>query len=38
MIILKRAMHVWTELGTKEVLHEEGTSERRAVVLRSSRI
>jgi hypothetical protein len=38
MTILKRAMRMWTELGTKEVLHEDGTSERRAVVLRSSRI
>jgi hypothetical protein len=38
MTIWKRAMRLWTELGTKEVLHEDGTSERRAVVLRSSRV
>ena len=38
MSILKRAMRRWAELGTREVLHEDGTRERRPVILRSSRV
>ncbi len=38
MNILKRAVRRWAELGTREVVHEDGTSERRQVVIRSSRI
>ena len=38
MDILKRAARLWTELGTKEVVHEDGTRERRPVVIRSSRV
>jgi hypothetical protein len=38
MNILKRAMRRWAELGTREVVHEDGTSERRPVVVRSSRV
>ncbi len=38
MNILKRAVRLWTELGTREVFHEDGTSERRPVVIRSSRV
>ena len=38
MNILKRAVRRWAELGTKEVLHEDGTSERRQVIVRSSRV
>ncbi len=38
MNILKRAVRLWTELGTREVFHEDGTSERRAMVIRSSRV
>jgi hypothetical protein len=38
MNILKRAVRRWTELGTKEVVHEDGTSERRPVIVRSSRV
>ena len=36
MNILKRAVRRWAELGTKEVFHEDGTSERRQVIVRSS--
>jgi hypothetical protein len=35
---LKRAVRRWAELGTKEVVYEDGSSERRPVVLRSSRV
>ncbi len=38
MNILKRVRRLWTELTTEEVLHEDGTSERRSMVLRSSRL
>ena len=38
MNILKRAVRRWAELGTKEVVHEDGTSERRPVIIRSSRV
>ena len=38
MNILKRAMRRWAELGTREILHEDGTSERRQVIIRSSRV
>jgi hypothetical protein len=38
MNILKRAMRRWAELGTREVVHEDGTRERRPVVVRSSRV
>ena len=38
MNILKRAKRLWTVLTTEEVFHEDGTSERRAMVRRSSRI
>ncbi len=38
MAILKRAKRLWTVLTTEEVFHEDGTSERRAMVRRSSRI
>ena len=38
MNILKRAKHLWTLLTTEEVLREDGTSERRTSVRRSSRI
>jgi hypothetical protein len=35
---LKRAMRRWAELGTREVVHEDGTRERRPVIIRSSRV
>ncbi len=38
MNVLKRAMRLWTVLGTREVFHEDGTRERRPVVIRSSRV
>jgi len=38
MNILKRAVRLWTVLTTEEVFHEDGTSERRPVVIRSSRV
>jgi hypothetical protein len=38
MNILKRAVRRWTELGTRKVVHGDGTSERRPVVIRSSRV
>jgi hypothetical protein len=38
MNILKRAVRRWTELGTREVVHEDGTRERQPVVIRSSRV
>ncbi len=38
MNILQRAMRRWVEVGTREVLHEDGTSERRPVIIRSSRV
>jgi hypothetical protein len=38
MNILKRAVRLWAELGTREVAHEDGTRERRPVIIRSSRI
>jgi hypothetical protein len=38
MNVLKRAVRRWTELGTKEVVHENGTRERRPVIVRSSRV
>jgi hypothetical protein len=38
MNILKRAVRRWAELGTREVVHEDGTSERRPVIVRSSRV
>ncbi len=38
MNILKRAVCRWTELGTREVVYEDGTRERRQVIIRSSRV
>ncbi len=38
MNILKHAMRRWAELGTKEVVHDDGTRERQPVVIRSSRV
>ena len=38
MTILKRAKRLWTLLTTEEVVREDGSSERRAIVRRSSRI
>ena len=38
MNILKRAVRLWAELGTREVFREDGTSERRPVVVRGSRV
>ncbi len=38
MNILKRAVRRWAELGTRVVVHEDGTRERRPVVIRSSRV
>jgi len=38
MNVLKRAMRRWAELGTREVVHEDGTRERRPVIIRSSRV
>jgi hypothetical protein len=38
MNILKRARRLWSELGTKEIVREDGTRERRPVVVRSSRV
>ena len=38
MNILKRARRLWAELGTREVVHEDGTRERRTVIIRSSRV
>jgi hypothetical protein len=38
MTILKRAKRLWTVLTTEEVFHEDGTSERRTMIRRSSRL
>jgi hypothetical protein len=38
MNILKRAARRWAEIGTREVVREDGTRERRPVVVRSSRV
>ena len=38
MTILKNAKRLWTLLTTEEVFREDGTSERRAMVRRSSRV
>ena len=38
MNILMRAVRRWAELGTREVVHEDGTSERRPIIIRSSRV
>ena len=38
MNVLKRAVRRWAELGTKEVFHEDGTSEWRQAIVRSSRV
>ena len=38
MTILKSAKRLWTLLTTEEVLREDGVSERRAMVRRSSRV
>jgi hypothetical protein len=38
MNVLKRAMRRWAELGTRELVHEDGTRERRPVIIRSSRV
>ena len=38
MTIMKRAMRLWTALTTEEVIREDGTSERRTMVRRSSRV
>ena len=38
MAIWKLARRLWTELTTEEVFREDGTSERRTMVRRSSRI
>ena len=38
MTILKRAKRMWTLLTTEEVFREDGTSKRRTMVRRSSRI
>ena len=38
MNILKRAVRMWAELGTREVAHEDGTRERRPVIIKSSHI
>jgi hypothetical protein len=38
MNVLKRAVRRWAELGTREVVHEDGASERRPVAIRSSRV
>jgi hypothetical protein len=35
MNILKRALRRWAELGTREVIHEDGTRERRPVIIRT---
>ena len=37
MTMLKRAKRVWTLLTTEEVFREDGTSQRRTMVRRSSR-
>ena len=38
MNIFKRARRLWSELGTREVVRENGTRERRPVIVRSSRV
>ena len=38
MTILKRAKRVWTLLTTEKVFREDGTSERRTMIRRSSRV
>jgi hypothetical protein len=38
MNILMRAVRRWSELGTREVVHKDGTRERRQVIVRSSRV
>jgi hypothetical protein len=38
MTILKSVRRLWTVLTTEEVFREDGTSERRPMVRRSSRI
>ncbi len=38
MNILKRALHRGAERRTREVIHEDGTRERRPVIIRTSRV
>ena len=38
MNVLKHAIRRWAKLGTREVVHEDGTRERRPVIVRSSRV
>ena len=38
MNIFKRARRFWSEMGTREVVNEDGTRERRPVIVRSSRV
>ena len=38
MTILKRAKRLWTLLTTEEVFRADGTSDRRTIVRRSSRV
>jgi hypothetical protein len=38
MAIWNLARRLWTELTTEEVFREDGTSKRRAMIRRSSRI
>jgi len=38
MTFLKLARRLWTELTTETVIREDGTTERRTMIRRSSRI
>ena len=38
MNIWKRLKRLWALLGTEEVVNEDGTTTRRSIVLRSSRV
>lgn len=38
MNILKRALRRWAELRTREVIHDDGTRERRPVIISTSRV
>lgn len=38
MALMKRLRRWWSLFGTEEVFHDDGTTTRRSVVLRSSRL
>ena len=38
MTLWKRIKRLWALFGTEEVVNEDGTTKRRSIVLRSSRV